>query len=427
MIREPIYNGLLQSDLDCAHFNLLNFSGGGGGGSSSPLISVNIKNAPYNAAGDGVTNDTLALQSAINDLSALGGGRIFFPPGTYLISGALQDTSGRNAQILLPILPVTSPPVTIELLGALAPTTQFYIGSPLFSATAYSTIKSTLTGATGSASFIAGKESGTDLWDNVQLVVRDLIFQAPPNPSFTAFNCLAIMGPIFERVVIHTGSLDINTITEPTHTNAIGIKLAPSSHSTGQRLSVVNVYGFYTGLLDGELAETHANFSSCKQAVLVPWNVHLSSYRHLGVFNCTAGIVAAGVGYTGRGGDDGTHYLRVSCFAGERSNSGSGYGQPWSDMTYYVDDAANLLTGDIKWLSVRAGIGNDHTFPKNGGTKLLTSEIGTAQTPSTTGWTAPSGTDLRSGYATSTATLTQVAQSLKSLITDLKTMGILTT
>jgi hypothetical protein len=44
-----------------------------------------------------------------------------------------------------------------------------------------------------------------------------------------------------------------------------------------------------------------------------------------------------------------------------------------------------------------------------------------------TGWTAPTGTDLRSGYATSTATLTQLAQTLKSLVTDLKAMGILTT
>jgi hypothetical protein len=52
---------------------------------------------------------------------------------------------------------------------------------------------------------------------------------------------------------------------------------------------------------------------------------------------------------------------------------------------------------------------------------------GAAGIAAATGWTAPTGTDLRSGYATSTATLTQVAQSLKSLITDLKTMGILTT
>lgn len=36
-----------------------------------------------------------------------------------------------------------------------------------------------------------------------------------------------------------------------------------------------------------------------------------------------------------------------------------------------------------------------------------------------TGWTAPSGTATRSGYATSTATLTQVAEALKALIDDL--------
>lgn len=44
-----------------------------------------------------------------------------------------------------------------------------------------------------------------------------------------------------------------------------------------------------------------------------------------------------------------------------------------------------------------------------------------------TGWTSPTGSALRTGYATSTATLDQVSQTLKALIDDLTTHGLIGT
>lgn len=43
----------------------------------------------YGAVGDGISNDTTAVQNAINDLRDLGGGTLFFPKGTYRISTQL--------------------------------------------------------------------------------------------------------------------------------------------------------------------------------------------------------------------------------------------------------------------------------------------------------------------------------------------------
>src|SRR5450759_4991122 len=51
-------------------------------------VIINVKNAPYNAKGDGVTDDTAAVQQALLD----GCGRkvIYLPDGTYLIKDTLR-------------------------------------------------------------------------------------------------------------------------------------------------------------------------------------------------------------------------------------------------------------------------------------------------------------------------------------------------
>jgi len=50
---------------------------------------INIKAAPYNAKGDGVADDTKAIQQALDDAAARGGGRIYIPQGTYNITDTL--------------------------------------------------------------------------------------------------------------------------------------------------------------------------------------------------------------------------------------------------------------------------------------------------------------------------------------------------
>lgn len=49
----------------------------------------NVKDSPFNAQGDGVTDDQPAIQSAIDAAFAANGGTVYFPPGTYLIQSKL--------------------------------------------------------------------------------------------------------------------------------------------------------------------------------------------------------------------------------------------------------------------------------------------------------------------------------------------------
>lgn len=59
-------------------------------GSSGGSDFFNVKN--FNAKGDGVTDDTTAIQSAIT-AAAVSGGIVFFPPGNYLVSASLSITA----------------------------------------------------------------------------------------------------------------------------------------------------------------------------------------------------------------------------------------------------------------------------------------------------------------------------------------------
>lgn len=50
---------------------------------------LNVKSAVYGAKGDGIADDTAAIQNAINACSAAGGGTVYIPRGTYRITSAL--------------------------------------------------------------------------------------------------------------------------------------------------------------------------------------------------------------------------------------------------------------------------------------------------------------------------------------------------
>jgi len=58
-------------------------------GIADASITYNVKS--YGATGDGVTDDTTACQDAIDAAEAAGGGIVFFPVGSYLVSGLVVN------------------------------------------------------------------------------------------------------------------------------------------------------------------------------------------------------------------------------------------------------------------------------------------------------------------------------------------------
>lgn len=54
---------------------------------------ANVKHLDYGAKGDGITDDTIAIQLAIDTVAGLGGGIVFIPKGTYICSQVKMRTN----------------------------------------------------------------------------------------------------------------------------------------------------------------------------------------------------------------------------------------------------------------------------------------------------------------------------------------------
>src|SRR5262245_40581355 len=56
------------------------------------MAVFNVKD--YGAVGDGVTDDRLAIQAAVDACNAAGGGEVYIPDGVYIVSGQLNQSLG---------------------------------------------------------------------------------------------------------------------------------------------------------------------------------------------------------------------------------------------------------------------------------------------------------------------------------------------
>jgi hypothetical protein len=310
------------------------------------------------------TDATTAFQAWITSVSnaAIAGGLkaayFRFEAGHYLIGGALQDTGAFNGQILLPHISTANPQLTLIFEGpAPAP---FMFAGPVPNPNGYAIIESSLTGATGTAACISGGNGTYTTKNNISVNVTNLICLSPDNPTFTFWNLSNVQGARIVDLFILPSVWGASA--QPTHANAYAIKLPQTGQSNYTRVDGLGIGGFYTGILQGELAILRGvNIGMCIVAVEIPAMYHASLIVDMVQASCPYGIRATGLAY-----------CDVLQYDVERVTTPA-----WEVSVYDIDDASNYLHGHVRWYAL---IGNtltvDSNFYVNGAANVSYDQIG---------------------------------------------------
>ena len=321
--------------------------------------------ADLGLAGDGVTDDSAALETGIATATASGtqSGWIMFEPGTYLLSRALQDTGAFNGQVRFPSVSTSSQQITIRLTGAARP--PFAVHGSLPAPGGYSILKSTLTGGTGTAAvFSGGNGSYPGTQNNVSVEIENFICLTPADPSLTFWNLAATQGGAVRNIYVSTTAYNAIPASAPTNTNAYGVKLPQVRNSNYTYVDGLVVYFYGNGLMQGELAIVRGLIlSGCLVGVeFTGPGEHASLIIDMQATSCPTVLKATGL-----------HYCDILSYDFETTT-----GPGWSNITYDLDDSSNYLHGTARYW----GYPNPptHSFTKNGGSNFSATVIGAAST-----------------------------------------------
>ncbi|MET3652469.1 glycosyl hydrolase family 28-related protein [Dyella japonica] len=316
----------------------------------------NVKD--YGALGDGATDDTVAIQAAITACAAAGGGVVYFPAAIYIIAGALADTGGANAQILLPSIDVSSGnQISVLLLGPTPPTPVVSVIGAMPLPTGGAILKSTLaTGTGGNCIGCKGPSGSFNGFSNLLVGMHNLRVRMPANPGHSAIDLSRVTAVSVNEVMVDTGTYNVAAIAEPTTATSYGIKFPALNNGAKTSIGVVNAVGFYKGFLFGEhLTAREMNAWGCEYAAESPAGFHAMMIERFQSIHCKYGITGTG----------GASFLKISQFNIEHAASG------WMATVADIVDASNLLNGNLSWHSVLAGSGVSAVFNKTGGSGLL--------------------------------------------------------
>lgn len=344
--------------------NTITIDAAGGGGGSGALPWFFFED--YGGDPTGVTDSTTAVQGAINAAAAAGGGVCGSKQvnATFLIGGALQDTSRGNAQIIMPALhAVNDPSMTIAIVGYIDPTPVFSVIGATPLPTTGLVFKSTLTSGTGSVFGGWGPSGSFVNLTNLTLELRNLTVKTVANPTLTAVDASHVCCLNARNVVIFTGSYSVAGITTPTTTTSFGLRTPGNGNGAYTAVNDVTVVGFYNAYeISEHCTGNNVNLFGCIRGLVFTSADHASCIDLVTCQHVATPIV---------GPSSGTHYISIAQLDLEHASSGAFM------TTVDLSDTGNRLFGKINWYSVAAGTpGPSHVFTNSGGQNCLTPEVG---------------------------------------------------
>lgn len=335
--------------------------------------SVTVTSAPAFTASSVLvylgTDDTTAIQTALDAAEAAGGGVVYFDKGIYTVNGALQDTARSNAQLLLPRRHTeTGRMITVELRGEAAaeyiPCVATLGSGTIPMPLGGSIIKSTLNATSGTAPCCIGSwgpSGSSQEFSNVRVVMRDLTVRMPQDPVLTAVDLGQCACVDLDGVAIDASHYYVPGIAQQTTSTSYGLKTPKLNNGAFTRLGAVGVVGFYTAITVNEHVHGHdVAVMACRVAFAFLDAVHSSWFGRVLVQHCQKVLVFTG----------GDHYFHIDALNIEHVNSGT-----WV-TTQDIDDASNYGKGKLRWHVIPSGGGSPDTFTVNGASNIRYARMG---------------------------------------------------
>ncbi len=363
----------------------------------------------YGAVHDGVTDDTVSIQAAINACYEAKGGTVYFPNGTYIIAGELKNAVGDgeidyNSQLYIPTAGGLYDRIEIRLVGEssqwspscnpLIPDT----GVILYSTIAGSGVFPSVICAMGTSGTYGILSYVMPMMENIKIKVK--AFSTTTGPSMCGVNFMNATCCYLNEVAVGIDGKIMDSILPENHVFGIA---AGMINNDFPRIGKITSMGFYYGVILGEgvVADTiHAYYNQIGLMIMrCPYSVLINyACSHWNAYD----IAAQQETIYGNAIHDGN--VKINFLATEDGYAGDGRTPEWC---YHVDeilDTSNLLHGMIDYqLSAEAGLGIDLT-KSHGGNNLLVRNINKGETYKWTTATRPniSGSKGILGYNTTT-------------------------
>lgn len=334
--------------------------------------NINVFNVEdYGAVHDGETDDTAAIQLAINTCFTAGGGDVYFPNGVYLIAGELQngvDTIDYNSQLYIPYSLHSSLDCNLRLIGE---SYNFQNSAGNIGVI----LKSTIAGTGTEPSVICSKGKYASLLNYTFVTIENIYveieaFIETTGISMSGLNLNYSSNCFLDHVCIRSNA-SRSEIIEPDNV-VFGISLGRLQDDFPRVGHITVAYGFTYGVILGEgVHASTINVYGCKYGIMSLSNNYGSLIDYAVVHWCTY-LITAHIGTIfGKEATVDTR-LKVSYLLSERGFDGDGNTPEWLWNVDAIYDPDDILEGCMDYHKV----GGTAITKTNGGVNFHTRNLG---------------------------------------------------
>lgn len=302
----------------------------------------------FGAQGDGINDDTTAIQSCIDHAAGAGGGTIQFGPKTYIVNHAPRHDRSGNAILALPNSQAQR---TLRLQGV-GQATQI---RTTLSDQSYSPRYGTPSLLGGPTPEQLGRTGSFSLW-TIELSAVTVV--VPTNPTVCGVDlCRVARAEVQNSYVLSANP----TGARPSHPYSFGLRLPDGLNYNRVLVNQLDIYGFHTGIICNT-AHTIIQSAVAKWCLLGcgltgsgeydAIDPHASLFQRLSTEACAVHIA----GWTPHGTASlpaqRPFYLVMSLWDIEDSVPGR-----WYSTQHHLLDQHNQIHGSANYLHVRSNIG----------------------------------------------------------------------